>query len=319
MHSPTPSDHAMILDESVYDVTESMMQANPFNPPHSCVINTLPDELLVYIMELGADNDDDDDDDDQLQNYLDSQDYEEDNEVFVQDGKVVDKDSLPVVEDDDSEWEEEEEEASGSDSGSGSTMTTEDDPPTLSFPVLCSHVCSRWRLLAIETPSFWTKLDFAAGLPLSRALALIERSKSLPLDINIDLGDDEDGSDAESESESDTSFPATSMDFVPGRWNLLSAFRAGGTKPKSEHSSIHEDTSLEDLDEILRLIMPEVHRWRTFHMTSDHYENLYKGMPCSSFYPSQTVLPSGRSVGSLRKMHWRSIVRGPRSSFLYGR
>lgn len=64
-------------------------------------------------------------------------------------------------------------------------------PPPSSFPLLASHVCHRWREIALRTPSFWTTIHFREPVHLARAQAYLERcsaSSTYPycLDILVD-------------------------------------------------------------------------------------------------------------------------------------
>ncbi|KAJ8581987.1 hypothetical protein M405DRAFT_589664 [Rhizopogon salebrosus TDB-379] len=56
------------------------------------------------------------------------------------------------------------------------------------FEVLVSHVCQRWRTVALVTPSLWTKISVSLleSVCLERPKTLLERSKSLPIDIDIE-------------------------------------------------------------------------------------------------------------------------------------
>ncbi|VDC06424.1 unnamed protein product [Peniophora sp. CBMAI 1063] len=60
-------------------------------------------------------------------------------------------------------------------------------PVSVSIPdlVACSHVCRKWRTVALGHPELWTSLSFPAlTAPLGRLFA--ERSRHFPLDINVD-------------------------------------------------------------------------------------------------------------------------------------
>lgn len=58
------------------------------------------------------------------------------------------------------------------------------------FPVemVVSHVSRRWREVAVNTPTLWTRIQFFGSLPLSRPLNYIERSRSSLIDVSIDIG-----------------------------------------------------------------------------------------------------------------------------------
>ncbi|KZV60138.1 hypothetical protein PENSPDRAFT_671884 [Peniophora sp. CONT] len=51
--------------------------------------------------------------------------------------------------------------------------------------VVCSHVCKKWRTVALGHPELWTSLSFPAlAAPLARLFA--ERARHFPLDVSID-------------------------------------------------------------------------------------------------------------------------------------
>ncbi|KAL0955116.1 hypothetical protein HGRIS_004032 [Hohenbuehelia grisea] len=56
---------------------------------------------------------------------------------------------------------------------------------TSQFPWPFTMVCSRWRAIAISTPSLWTQIGFNSPTPFLPELVL-ERSKDQPLDVTID-------------------------------------------------------------------------------------------------------------------------------------
>lgn len=58
------------------------------------------------------------------------------------------------------------------------------------FPTLFSHVCSRWRRIALENPSVWRRITFSEGPPFERAQAWLERSKASDLEVVIDFDDE---------------------------------------------------------------------------------------------------------------------------------
>ncbi|KAF8312349.1 hypothetical protein DL93DRAFT_2082211 [Clavulina sp. PMI_390] len=57
------------------------------------------------------------------------------------------------------------------------------------FSVTVSHVCRKWRNMAIDTAQLWTKLDFSEGPPYRWSKMLLERSKTAPLNIVLSLSD----------------------------------------------------------------------------------------------------------------------------------
>lgn len=56
----------------------------------------------------------------------------------------------------------------------------------LSFPTIASHVCRRWRDYALDTPTFWSSLNFEGyPLRLEKYQNWLGRSKDCPLDIAL--------------------------------------------------------------------------------------------------------------------------------------
>ncbi|KAG8978817.1 hypothetical protein FRB90_008330, partial [Tulasnella sp. 427] len=62
------------------------------------------------------------------------------------------------------------------------------DPPH--FPTLVSHVCRRWRQIAMDTPMFWTGINFREGHPYDRAKAWLARSQDCQLEVTFDVFED---------------------------------------------------------------------------------------------------------------------------------
>ncbi|KAI0785268.1 hypothetical protein C8Q75DRAFT_776626 [Abortiporus biennis] len=130
------------------------------------------------------------------------------------------------------EEEDDEEEFDNSDFG-------DDDEEEVPFEILVSHVCKRWREVALEVPTLWTTIDFAEGEPYERTQVYLERSKSALIDISIDVTDDpHDSSDSEEEDEEDS---------------------------KRQKEIVRE------VELMISLVEPHIYRWRTFeYMVSDY-------------------------------------------------
>ncbi|EJC97936.1 uncharacterized protein FOMMEDRAFT_46963, partial [Fomitiporia mediterranea MF3/22] len=123
----------------------------------------------------------------------------------------------------------------------------DEDYEDLPFPVRMSHVCRRWRRIAINMPSLWTTLDFAEPRPFEKSRVWLERSKQAPLNLVIDLSVFDD------ESDSDTDF-----------------------QDDGEDRELVKDRQLSlDLNYILDLIIPHVSRWRTFELSVTLYKHIY--------------------------------------------
>lgn len=65
-------------------------------------------------------------------------------------------------------------------------------------PVKLSHVCRRWRSVAIATPAIWTALiydgiDFPVASSVERFATYLERSKECPLNLRFHFGVDYSG------------------------------------------------------------------------------------------------------------------------------
>ncbi|KAI0029165.1 hypothetical protein K488DRAFT_10507, partial [Vararia minispora EC-137] len=61
-----------------------------------------------------------------------------------------------------------------------------DEDAEVDFEVLVSHVCQRWRAVALGTPALWNCVSFSEGPPFERSRTYIERSREAPLTITID-------------------------------------------------------------------------------------------------------------------------------------
>ena len=150
--------------DSAPNVDMDPLENNPFFPPKGgrCIVNELPSELLSHIFTLG---------------WAPERDHE------------PDEDDFEDVDD-------------GSDDGSFSTASSlsdddhssarhardneEDKERKLPFNVLVSHVCSRWRAVALENSLLWTHIRFEGPPPWERALIYLNRASTAPLSIIID-------------------------------------------------------------------------------------------------------------------------------------
>ena len=114
----------------------------------SLIENKIPPEILSLIFEIGFEPEVNSEDDESL--------------------LLTDEDSNDVIsnESDDS-----------SDEGDG--------PKKPLFAVNLSHVCRRWRHVALATPSIWTKIKFSQDSSLEQNVALLERSKSCLLELEL--------------------------------------------------------------------------------------------------------------------------------------
>ncbi|KAI9465510.1 hypothetical protein BJY52DRAFT_1144222 [Lactarius psammicola] len=138
--------------------------------------------------------------------------------------------------------------------------------PHLPFQVLVSHVCRRWRAVAIETPTLWTYLDFSEGPPFDKSRAWLERSKECPLDIELDCTAD---SDSESESGSDGSEDQADSHISPA-----------------------------DLPIVRDLILPHSARWRIFEFIADDFQVMY------GILATLASIPEAPELRALRLCHY---------------
>ncbi|KII85661.1 hypothetical protein PLICRDRAFT_324778 [Plicaturopsis crispa FD-325 SS-3] len=171
---------------------------NPWVPPKGCPINDLPNELLSHIFHLGTLAEEEDVDEDVDEDGTEYGEYamdDEDNYSLGHDFDMGDPDSEaetnedqiqttpisqtrnPIIYEDGDEDEDHD---------------YDDEPPTLPFQVLVSHVCSHWRSVAIEAPSLWRQIRFTQAPPFSKAAAYIARSKGISLDIVLDCTPEDD-------------------------------------------------------------------------------------------------------------------------------
>ncbi|KAI0304438.1 hypothetical protein B0F90DRAFT_1588206, partial [Multifurca ochricompacta] len=241
---------------------------NPFLPPsEGTPVDTLPNELLSYIFTLGSeaeedgDDDDDDDDDDDEDDDDDDEDEEED------DDDDDDDDSDDDDDDDDDNGEDDEED------------TPVDEPGKLRLPfkVLVSHVCRRWRIVAIQTPKLWTHLDFSEGSPFDKSRTWLERSKECPLDIELDCTVDE---EAEAE-DSDDQVDVSSNDELDNKKN----------KSPNRISPL-------DLPIVRDLILPHSSRWRVFELMVNDFQIMY------GILSTLASIPEAPQLQALRLYHY---------------
>lgn len=282
-------------------VTEEMLENNPFVPPkgEKCPIDSLPDEILVYIFETGiktamepyikyedntGDEDEDEDtegtqDDTQMKiEEIDDEDDSEwsdvDEEESKREGKKIDDDDDDGDDDDDDDMEDEEEE------------------PELPFQVLISHVCKRWRSVALDTPILWTHLHFEKGTSLDRHQAYIERAKNAPLEIIIDCANESDTEDGDEDVSNYATNPVlqardrelvdclrNSIDrsdpSLPNLFNDPDWHTKPGRDGYENNSTELHDYTISELSEILDLVTPRVQQWRTLSVSVHDYRWMY--------------------------------------------
>jgi hypothetical protein len=94
--------------------------------------------------------------------------------------------------------------------------------PFLQFPRGVSHVCTRWRLIALRTPSLWTYLSFDDAPLFSRTRQWIMRSGTALLHPRFDLG-----SNIPSDKQRNASFQLAVAHYQ--RWKSLSLYGSHDT------------------------------------------------------------------------------------------
>uniref|UniRef100_A0A0W0F8F1 F-box domain-containing protein n=1 Tax=Moniliophthora roreri TaxID=221103 RepID=A0A0W0F8F1_MONRR len=121
---------------------------------------------------------------------------------------------------------------------SHATHTRDDPLSAVSTPLIISHVCTKWRKVALSAGSLWTKLAvFSPEIHASQLIRIstwLTRSKSYPLEVLLDFRYDE--------------------------WDW------------DEYS--HPFTG-EMMKVVLELLLPHVGRWRTFEMLVDTWEPIH--------------------------------------------
>ncbi|KAI0684099.1 hypothetical protein BC835DRAFT_1422601 [Cytidiella melzeri] len=120
-----------------------------------------------------------------------------------------------------------------------------DNVSRLVFQEVVSHVCGRWRALALGMPSLWRYFDFLDGPPFDRSREWLWRSKDTPIDIVVNCTK---VNIAERSTENPRPMP--------------SCRRLGKIDPR-------------DLVQIRHLILPHVSHWRSFTFHADDHHVLH--------------------------------------------
>ncbi|THH08888.1 hypothetical protein EW145_g2395 [Phellinidium pouzarii] len=215
---------------------------------HRCPIEEfLLPEVLAYIFELGTRSEEnmegwdivEEDDGDEAFIDVDSDDEsDEDDPHSIVLGKVK-------ITDD-------EQDSDSSDNNDDDETTASEKTRKLSFQVRMSHVCRRWRQVAINTPVLWTKLNFDEPAPFNKSTEWILRSKLSPLDITIDI-----------------TLPDEISPLVNEATHLLPV--VGDRFHESPKMTAIKDEAAHDILIILALILPHVSHWRSFELSVSTY------------------------------------------------
>lgn len=270
-------------DEAMKQTHAMMLANNPFRPPtgHRCPINDLPNELLGHIFFLGASEDDEEEDEEE-----DEDEHSDDEDAFdlarrwetSSEGPSDDASSAP----DDAKDKDDVEMGSCSDSSSSSSsFSSDDDDSRLPFQVVASHVCSKWRSVALSTPSLWTTINICPyDSPFDRCRAYIERSGGLPLNLDIDLTLEEYQVDIEGDEDRGVQVDVDGDD--EGEITTITITRSGDVVSRDDDSDNGTDDpadnacSDEDIDLILDIICPHSKRWRSVAIAATHYKSLHR-------------------------------------------
>jgi hypothetical protein len=317
----------MAAEEALRIVTSEMLANNPFVPPVGCPINDLPNEILGLIFmtglrieeEEGGDEEEDEDYINLAEDWIDTDEEGQADDILVEEdgmlieGTVVDGDgplfivktptsafpagmalaegisptpystkipSLPSPSTSSMEVDPEMAdivipvEGSAADQDmEGAVDAPVEKEPFISFPILVSHVCRRWRDVAISTPGLWTKLIFGPdSWNMDKTIACLERSKGHPLDICFDS-------------------------VVPDDW-----------EPPVEEETANEDSenpvavppalTVTEVDSIMDMLQPHVHRWRVLEVQSSSYD------VCYAVLRRIADIPSAESLETLQFYHY---------------
>ncbi|KAL0564180.1 hypothetical protein V5O48_017873 [Marasmius crinis-equi] len=116
---------------------------------------------------------------------------------------------------------------------------------TIYIPLDISHVCARWRRVALSCSSLWTRLVlyFPAidKTQITRTLAWLTRSKQQPIEISLDFRCCEWWESDEADTEEEEEHPVTA----------------------------------EMMERVLDLLIPHIERWKTFEVLTDTWEPIH--------------------------------------------
>jgi hypothetical protein len=232
-------------------------------PPNGkCLIDKLPPDILSSIFRLGTQAQLEDDewfiqDDDGDEDYEDVSSSEEEHARDETGGNVNgDEKSVsipPLIP------------TSSSNARVYDATSPEEENPvwTLPFQVRVSHVCRKWRRIALDCPLLWTSITFHESYPFSESEAWLHRSKQCPLDISLDIPpyDDE------------------------------LKFSSSHDDEDVEYDADPEKKGLERLKQILDIIMPQVRRWKSFDLSTVTYEQAHTALKSLGDCPSEPGAP----------------------------
>ncbi|KAF8964373.1 hypothetical protein BDZ97DRAFT_1700473 [Flammula alnicola] len=267
----------MTPKEAMWSITNEMLTNNPFQPPKDgkCPINDLPDEVLGYIFSVGVKEEEEE----ELAGYDSEEDEGEWEDMSTDDEGEVDEDEseeeggasgTAAADDADAPF--------GSDSEGGSDTDSDmySEEVNIPFQVLVSHVCKRWRVVALDSHVLWTTLNFANRPNLEKAGVYISRAKGLPLNICIDCTFPE---DVDEEDHPD---------------HPLYLENKALHKAHKHHCEDPElrFLSQKELAQILDLIEPEVSHWGSLDFRASTYGYVHLLLSRLHVLPSAPLLES---------------------------
>ncbi|PPQ65841.1 hypothetical protein CVT26_000775 [Gymnopilus dilepis] len=246
----------LTTQEAMRSVTSEMLKNNPYQPPKDGrnPINDLPNEILAYIFQLGAEDEEEEEEEGE-DSEADWEDVSTSEEESEGEESSSDESSVEdvVIRDDTG--------------GQAYDSDSEDDEPKVPFQVLVSQVCRRWREVAVESPTLWTTLKFVGRPRLEKAKVYLSRAQNLPLTIYIDC------TFPESVDEEDHPDHPLYSDNEARRQRRAQSCE----DPDCSHDQDDDDIpkvefiSQQQLSQILDLIEPEVSHWQLFDFRASTY------------------------------------------------
>jgi len=250
-------DRAMRREMLHFSRINGKFKKNPplSDPPREgkCPIDDLPDELLSYVFQIGVEKE--------------REEWDEESESSSDDDEWED------VDDDDDDSDGTSDDGTSANSSdltlsrplsaiTDSDLQVEQSRVSLPFQVLVTHVCQRWRSVALDSHRFWTVLAFRKHPKLEQAKEYISRSNGLPLTIDLDCSTDDDTLDIEGLDLSDTSEDGKDL------------------------------LSLEELGQILDLLETAISHWGKFVFHSSGYDYVHLLMSRLEKFPAAPRLES---------------------------
>ena len=238
----------------------------PQPPAEGCPINSLPPEILSWIFELGQQMDLDPDPYSGYEQDDPAPPLHPDPATHATLGdrgedQPFPPEPIPLIDYDqnNSDWEDED---SDEDEDNDDDLSMESVFADESFHVTVSHVCKRWREVAIQAPVLWSEIDVETGRYAAqsyrRASTYLSRTKEHPLSISIDVNEWQEDDDSTYSYQSDRHSPDTR-------------------------------TQLQD---IMALLLPHTARWRAFKLSAEDYFHFHTVLSKLCDAPPASLLES---------------------------